>query len=85
MQGTRAERVRLMLPTGARIAKPLARHVSTRFSAEKSREPKPFSPADPCELASLEHAPYRHLCNTPDSAADRSAAVVMRSSRQLTG
>jgi hypothetical protein len=49
------------LPTGARIAKPLARHVSTRFSAEKSREPKPFSPADPCELAPLELAPYRHL------------------------
>jgi hypothetical protein len=50
-----------MLPTGARIAKPLARHVSTRFSAEKSREPKPFSPADPCELAPLELAPYRHF------------------------
>jgi hypothetical protein len=73
-----------MLPTGARIAKPLARHVSTRFSAEKSREPKPFSPADPCELAPLELAPYRHLCNAPGGADDRFAAVVMRSSRRLT-
>lgn len=27
----------------------------------------------------------RHLCNTPDSADDRFAAVVMRSSKRLTG